>query len=168
MNAKQWALEMALYNKWQNDGLRGHYMALPVEERRRDRGMYFRSIHQTVDHILLVDEALFEYATTGSRSRAFDPNRLVYADDEALMEARGLFDDNLLAFVREASEPWFDETLVFASERLEGERSLPRQFFFMQMFNHATHHRAQVTAELHKMGIDYGITDMPFNPHSQY
>jgi hypothetical protein len=25
-----------------------------------------------------------------------------------------------------------------------------------------------VTAELHRMGIDYGSTDLPYNPLSQY
>jgi uncharacterized damage-inducible protein DinB len=36
------------------------------------------------------------------------------------------------------------------------------------MFNHETHHRSQVTSALTQMGIDYGNTDLPYNPLSQY
>jgi uncharacterized damage-inducible protein DinB len=36
------------------------------------------------------------------------------------------------------------------------------------MFNHQTHHRSQVTAMLRQMGIDYGNTDLPANPLSQF
>ncbi|YAF94156.1 MAG: DinB family protein [Nodularia sp. CChRGM 3473] len=35
------------------------------------------------------------------------------------------------------------------------------------MFNHQTHHRSQITSELHKMGIDYGCTDLPYNPYNE-
>jgi uncharacterized damage-inducible protein DinB len=34
----------------------------------------------------------------------------------------------------------------------------------MQMFNHQTHHRGQVTALLMQSGIDPGITDLPWAP----
>jgi len=48
------------------------------------------------------------------------------------------------------------------------DRVHPRQFPLMQMFNHGTHHRSQVTSALHTMGIDYGSNDLPYNPLSQY
>jgi len=35
------------------------------------------------------------------------------------------------------------------------------------MFNHQTHHWNQITTELHKIGIDYGVTDMPYNPDAR-
>jgi uncharacterized damage-inducible protein DinB len=34
----------------------------------------------------------------------------------------------------------------------------------MQMFNHQTHHRGQVTTLLKQTGIDPGITDLPWAP----
>ncbi|MCG8547886.1 MAG: damage-inducible protein DinB, partial [Alphaproteobacteria bacterium] len=92
----------------------------------------------------------------------------VAADFEGLSAARAAFDDGLLASIESWPETWLDETLTFTSARHGGERSLPRTFVLGQMFNHATHHRSQVTAELHKLGLDYGNTDMPFNPYSQY
>jgi len=40
-----------------------------------------------------------------------------------------------------------------------------RGFMMVQLFNHQTHHRSQVTCELHKLGLEYGCTDMPYNPY---
>ena len=34
----------------------------------------------------------------------------------------------------------------------------------MQMFNHQTHHRGQVTTLLKQLGIDPGETDLPWLP----
>ena len=33
-----------------------------------------------------------------------------------------------------------------------------------QMFNHQTHHRGQATALLMQLGVDPGITDIPWLP----
>jgi uncharacterized damage-inducible protein DinB len=34
----------------------------------------------------------------------------------------------------------------------------------MQMFNHQTHHRGQITTLLSQIGIDIGETDLPLTP----
>jgi uncharacterized damage-inducible protein DinB len=74
----------------------------------------------------------------------------------------------LLDTLRARPETWLDETVRYHHPRLGRERVHPRQFPLMQLFNHGTHHRSQVTAALHAMGIDYGNTDLPYNPLSQY
>ena len=47
---------MARYNAWQNDSLIAAADGLGDEERRRDRGAFFKSIHGTFNHILWADE----------------------------------------------------------------------------------------------------------------
>ena len=169
MNSKAWAREMALYNKWQNDALFGHCAGLSEAERREDRGMFFANIHHTLDHILMVDERLLGFVKTGTPPTApFEPRTLVHDDFASLSAARAAFDAGLLETIDGWGEDWLEETIRFYIEALGRERVMPRMFYAMQMFNHATHHRSQVTSELHKPGIDYGNTDMPFNPHSQY
>ena len=54
------ARELARYNKWQNETLFEHCDAIGEEARRAERGMFFGSIHATLDHILMVDLALSE------------------------------------------------------------------------------------------------------------
>ena len=46
---------MARYNRWQNENLYGVADRLSDAERRRERGAFFGSIHQTLSHLLWGD-----------------------------------------------------------------------------------------------------------------
>ena len=46
---------MARYNRWQNENLYGVADRLSAEERRRERGAFFGSIHKTLSHLLWGD-----------------------------------------------------------------------------------------------------------------
>src|SRR5947208_4857384 len=46
---------MARYNRWQNANLYGVADALSDDERRRERGAFFGSIHKTLSHLLWGD-----------------------------------------------------------------------------------------------------------------
>lgn len=48
-------IRFAQYNAWFNGQLFDCVAKLDDTERKRDRGAFFRSIHDTLDHILLVD-----------------------------------------------------------------------------------------------------------------
>ena len=49
--------------------------------------------------------------------------------------------------------------------RLSGrELTSPRALLVTHFFNHQTHHRGQVHAQLTGFGIKPGITDLPFGP----
>ena len=48
-------IRLAQYNTWFNGELYRHSATLSDEERKRDRGAFFKSIHDTLDHILLCD-----------------------------------------------------------------------------------------------------------------
>ena len=168
MDGREWAREMALYGKWQNEALYRLCDGLTNEARQEDRGMFFGSIHRTLDHILMVDRYLLHFAETGKRPGAFDPNGSVAEDFAALCADRRAFDDALVDRTEAWSDDWLEERICFESPRLPKPRNVPRTFLLSQMFNHATHHRSQATAELHRLGIDYGVTDLPFNPLSQY
>jgi len=47
---------MALYNRWQNENLYGAADGLTDEERHRERGAFFGSIHRTMCHLLWADQ----------------------------------------------------------------------------------------------------------------
>ena len=42
---------MAEYNVWQNEKLYAACAGLPDEQRKADRGAFFKSIHATLDHL---------------------------------------------------------------------------------------------------------------------
>ena len=48
---------MARYNRWQNENLYGVADGLSDDERRRERGAWFGSIHKTFNHLLWGDQA---------------------------------------------------------------------------------------------------------------
>ncbi len=43
-------------------------------------------------------------------------------------------------------------------------RILPRWILATHMFNHQTHHRGQLTTLIMQLGIDPGVTDIPWLP----
>jgi uncharacterized damage-inducible protein DinB len=43
---------------------------------------------------------------------------------------------------------------------------MPMYLMIMQMFNHQTHHRGQLTTLFSQLGLDPGVTDLPFIPFS--
>jgi uncharacterized damage-inducible protein DinB len=162
------AVEMARYNRWQNEQLYAHCTALGEEALRRDVEIFFGSILATLDHILHVDRVLVRYMQEGRSPDHFDPQHRLHVDFSALRAARVAYDVELEALFRDAAPGWLAEELRFHSERLGRERRIPRAFFATQLFNHQTHHRSQVTTALHRLGIDYGETDLPANPLSQF
>ncbi|WP_416896857.1 MAG: DinB family protein [Minwuia sp.] len=166
MDAQGWGIEMARYNEWQNEKLYGICREIGQEAREQDRGMFFRSIRLTLDHILMVDDLLFRLADSGEAPTVFEPGKPFCADWSMLCDARRDFDAAVEARFGEVDADWFAETVTFTRPAANRRTSLPRQFLLMQMFNHATHHRSQVTSELHRMGVDYGNTDLPYNPNS--
>lgn len=168
MESLTWAREMTRYNRWQNQKLFALCGELSPDAWRCQRGMFFGSIMGTLNHILVVDRHLLLFAEAGQPPQLPDVTTILFEAFEPLEQFRHSFDDSLVAMLDGAPKAWFDEAIVFHSERLQRQRSFPRMFLFMQMFNHATHHRSQVTSELHKLGLDYGSTDLPYNPDSLF
>jgi len=161
-------VELARYARWQNGALFALCAELGDEARRRDEGLFFRSIHATLNHILYTDGVLLDYALEKRPPQDFEPTTVVHEDFDALRAAREGFDTDLEARIAAAGGDWFAEEIRFVSERLGRERAFPRAFVLTQLFNHQTHHRSQVTSALHRLGIDYGATDLPANPLSQF
>jgi uncharacterized damage-inducible protein DinB len=163
MVTPQYVREMAKYNKWQNEMLYKNCQKIGEEERKKARGMFFGSIHATLNHIIAIDNALYELIRTG-KPKYISFEAIPYVNFEDLKYARTEFDYRLVQEAEEYNQEWLNVILEFESQRLGRPRKLPRSFYFMHMFNHQTHHRSQVTTELHKTGINYGSTDIPYNP----
>ena len=83
-------------------------------------------------------------------------------------KARVMQDEILSAGGRDWTEAWLAEEIVMKSPRFDDPPSFPRWVMVVQIFNHQTHHRSQVTSALHTMGIDYGSTDIPWRPGAGY
>lgn len=167
MITNAYVAEMAAYNRWQNDELFGHCDALSDAERKADRGLFFGSMHHTLDHILMVDRAILSYLENDVPPPS-QYSDMIWPIWEALKAARGETDAHLAQCAQTWDVDWMAADADVRSPRLPQATSIPRWVLITQMFNHQTHHRSQVTSELHRMGIDYGRTDMPFRPGGGY
>jgi len=156
MIGPEYVRQMALYNRWQNEQLYAACAGLTDVERKRERGMFFGSIHHTLDHIAMIDRAILHMVTSGERP-ALVYQQVTFQDFAALWAERQRIDAQLAHFADQHESAWY-EAKAHPSFRFV------RGFQVAQLFNHQTHHRSQVTSELHKLGIDYGCTDMPYNP----
>ena len=98
---------MALYTKWQEVSLFVLCETLSDAERKRDNGLFFGSIHHTLDHILMVDGRLLRYVIDGRPpSEPFAPGRIVHEDYNALKQARLAFTDDLLTLIDGRPDGW--------------------------------------------------------------
>jgi uncharacterized damage-inducible protein DinB len=155
---------MAEYNAWMNDKVYSACAPLTDAERKRDRGAFFKSIHGTLDHLLWADRSFL------IRLLAWDlpigkPGDTLYPDFVELTHERKRYDEIILDWAKSLDEGSLSEPLEFTSVVHQRRRRLPRYLFAVQMFNHQTHHRGQLTTLLTQAGIDLGGTDLPWMPY---
>ena len=159
---------MADYNVWMNRKLYEAAAGLPDAERKRDLGAFFKSLHGTLNHILLIDLMLLaRFAEQPLPSTGLDEE--LHDDFGALRAEREATDARILDWIAGLDRSGLGETLTFTSVVDGKTRSLPRWVMLTQMFNHQTHHRGQATTLLKQLGVDPGITDIPWlpAPHSE-
>jgi len=157
---------LADYNRWMNERLYALCETLPDEERRRDRGAFFRSIHGTLNHILLGDRIWLGRFL----GRPFPVESLaqeLYADFAELARERALTDREIAEWADSLSAQDLAGTLRYRSITNPAERSLPLWVAVAHFFNHQTHHRGQLTTLLCQHGLDPGVTDLIWLPGLQ-
>ena len=164
MMSPEWLGASARYNRWMNDKLYALAATLSDEARKRDSGAFFRSIHGTLNHILLADRvwlARFKGVAApdgfmGPGIRSLDQE--LYANFEELRRERALTDDELSSWVSAVKPEKLAAPLVFMrrGHRLES----PLWGVVAHVFNHQTHHRGQITTLLMQQGHDPGVTDL--------
>ena len=154
---------MARYNRWMNERLYELCAGIPDDERRRDRGAFFRSIHGTLNHILYADLA-FLSRFTGDPPEVPPLGVTLYERFEELREVRQRIDERLLEWSAGLSESWLAASFTYTSKVDGAERTLPTWILVAHLFNHQAHHRGQLTTLLSQMGHDPGVTDLPFMP----
>jgi uncharacterized damage-inducible protein DinB len=154
---------MAAYNAWMNGTVYAAAAQLGDAERKADRRAFFGSIHSTLNHILWGDRVWLPRFSGGS----YPAGRIgedLYDDFEALQAARRAMDDDITAWAAQLDTAQLAGTLTWFSAIAQREMSRPRWLCVMQMFNHQTHHRGQVTTLLRQAGVDPGVTDLPWAP----
>ena len=162
---------LARYNRWFNQRLYDACERLSDEERKRDRGAFFGSIHGTLNHLVWGDQLwLKRFAAQGMSFPALDGGLLalpegsvhetvLHADWGALRAQRERLDAAIETWVRDMPSGFVLQTMRYANSK-GTPREHPAWQAMTHFFNHQTHHRGQVTALLAQAGIDPGVTDL--------
>jgi uncharacterized damage-inducible protein DinB len=155
---------MADYNAWMNERLYAVCAELSDEERKRDRGAFFKSIHATLNHILWGDRAWMTRLAGKSYGPWVPIGTELYADFQELSTARRAMDEEIGEWAAGLTQDGLDAPYTFTSQVYQIERVQPTWVFVTHMFNHQTHHRGQLTTLLSQAGVDPGVTDIPLMP----
>lgn len=162
---------MAQYNSWVNNHIYELVASLSEEDRQRNLGTFFQSIHGTLSHLLLGDRAWLGRFATGT-SYPFNAlqdaklvfefeslGQILYPDFEDLRRERRETDQVIEAWIQELQPEMLSTRVHYANPARGIEREHSLWFGLTHFFNHQTHHRGQVTTLFSQLGRDYGMTD---------
>jgi uncharacterized damage-inducible protein DinB len=163
MDARATFRTLAHYNRWMNERLYAACASIPDEQRKRDRRAYFRSIHGTLNHLLLGDRLwLGRFTARPFRVRSLKEE--LYGDFATLRRERVRTDVEIEDYAGSLSAEALGASILFTSVVGLRERSYPLWVVVLHFFNHQTHHRGQLTTLLSQCGVDPGLTDLMWLP----
>ncbi|KKO46782.1 hypothetical protein WG68_02175 [Arsukibacterium ikkense] len=159
----------AKYNLEFNGRLFALVAGLTDNERKKDLGAFFGSIHGTLNHILLADRIwLGRFARAFPDMAALQTATLVYQfsslrdelcpDFAELSAQRRVTDQVIVSWAAELTDEQLASTMRYSNSQGQS-REHPTWVAVAHMFNHQTHHRGQITTLLHQLGYDAGVTD---------
>jgi len=144
-------MTLARYNAWATLKLFEHVDALLEDDYRRDAGLFFRSVHRTLNHLLVAEHLVWfpRFAEGVSNRVALDaegePDRIRLR--HRLLEGAQRWQPLIAAF----DHARFASTLNYTTTKGVAQ-SLPFAATLAHVFNHGTHHRGQITAAITAMG----------------
>ncbi len=149
---------MARYNALANLRLYEYCAQLPDAERTRIRPAFFKSIHGTLNHIMVGDRiwlARFE----GGEAPSTHLDAILYENFAQLRAARVHEDDRIERFAAGLSAAFLEGSITYINN--EGKRySDPVSVLLAHFFNHQTHHRGQIHDMLTQTEVAPPVLDL--------
>lgn len=152
---------MARFNQWVNRQLYDKVATLDDAAYRADTGIFFRTIHHTLNHLLVVDR-LWIGRVTGSDRGISSLDQILYEDFASLRAAREAEDRGLVALLDEMPDDRIEALVRFSTIKRDRHFEARVRDLLSGMFNHQTHHRGQIYAVLQQRGMDLPDVDLPF------
>lgn len=160
VSAKDQLALMARYHGWATTRLLASIEPMPEEAYRRPCGLFFQSVHGTLNHLLLTDSEIWypRFAGVPTGSLALDAE---IENDRARLASRlTVATARWREHVDSLSDAALADDLRFTMTTGQ-ERTLPIPGALLHVFNHATHHRGQITAAISMMGFECQSLDLP-------
>jgi len=152
---------MARFNEWVNRQLYDKVAALDDEAYRADTGIFFNSIHHTLNHLLVVDR-LWIGRVTGTDRGIHSLDQILFEDFASLRAARETEDRGLIALLDEMPEGKIEALVQFSTIKRDRHFEARVRDLLSGLFNHQTHHRGQIYAVLQQRGMELPDVDLPF------
>ena len=143
---------MGRFNAWVNERLYGAVAGLPEAAYRDDRKAFFGSVHNTLNHLLVVDR-LWLGRIEGIEHGIEALDQILYDDFTSLRTARRDEDRRLIELVDGLSEDRLRTPVEYRRIIGEGLEEARTGHILITLFNHQTHHRGQVHAMLTQAGV---------------
>jgi uncharacterized damage-inducible protein DinB len=150
--------QFSSYNRWSNALLLGASAVASDEERKRAVGLFFSSVHGTLNHLLVTDR-MWLGRITGIDPESGPLDKILYDDFLALVRARIAFDKRLEDFIMSCTDASMEADVVY--QNTSGKEFRQRlSDILTHLFNHQTHHRSQVSSGLTLLGKEVPSLDL--------
>jgi uncharacterized damage-inducible protein DinB len=132
----------ANYNAWCNERLYDAAALTSDADYRADRGAFFKSLHGTLNHILVADRIWMKRFTgVGEQPRGLDA--ILYDDFAALRAARRSQDVLINRYIDNLDDQALAATIRYRTSVNPQTIEQPLAPALDHFFNHQTHHRGQ-------------------------
>jgi uncharacterized damage-inducible protein DinB len=151
---------LARYHVWATARLYEHIDRLSDADYRKDAGLFFKSVHRTCNHLLIAEHAVWypRFAEGVSNTVALDAE--LESDRAALRERLLAAVPRWQALIASFGDARFAEASTLDYTTTQGvAQSLPFAPTLGHVFNHASHHRGQITAAITAMGYPCPVLD---------
>ena len=154
---------LAEYNQWMNNKLYDVCEKLPDRERKLDRGAFFKSIHGTLNHLLVADKVwLGRFENEPFIVDGLD--QILFENFIELRQERQVTDHRINQWVASLTEDILNQPFHFKTIVNPINRTCTLWMAVTHFFNHQTHHRGQLTTLLNQCNADSGVTDLLYLP----
>jgi uncharacterized damage-inducible protein DinB len=138
------------YHVWATHRLlASNLSALSDADWHQDCGLFFRSVHRTVNHLLVTDNIWYARFAEGHSLR-LPLDAQLHTERAVLCEALGAAATRWSAWLSTLAPQRYNGELAYTRYNAEQVR-IPFAPALGHVFNHATHHRGQLTAALTAM-----------------
>ena len=153
--------QQARYHVWATHRLLEAVSRVSAEDYKRDVGLFFKSIHGTLNHLLVAEHLLWYARFSKGASPVLALDTEIEPDRERLAQALNGGSANWSQLISTWPVTLFEGHLAYRTSQGEPQ-SLPFAPTLAHVFNHATHHRGQITAALTHLGHECPALDMVF------
>jgi len=150
---------LAGYNAWANRRLYAAASDLSEADYRADLGAFFKSVHGTLNH-LLVGDILWLARFRGQPNPPLTLDQILHEDCAELAAARAALDAEIIQHIGGMAEADFAATITYSMITLPETVTEPIAPAMIHFFNHQTHHRGQVHALLTRLTGDAPSLDL--------